>query len=77
MMLACFVVVLPKERSWLAGLDSLAEVGVGSADWLVMYKLNVLASARVMCNMVVCKCEVEPTRSCVLESKFNPKIILF
>jgi hypothetical protein len=42
-----------------------------------MYKLNVLASARVMCNMVVCKYEVEPTESCDLESKFNPKILLF
>jgi hypothetical protein len=43
----------------------------------LMYKLNVLASARVVCNMVVCKCEVQPTGSCVLESKFNPNIILF
>jgi hypothetical protein len=44
---------------------------------MVMYKLNVLVSAQVVCNIVVSKCEVEPTGSCVLESKFKPKIILF
>jgi hypothetical protein len=43
----------------------------------LMYKFIVLASARVVCNMVVCKCEVEPTGNCVLKSKFKPKIILF
>jgi hypothetical protein len=43
----------------------------------LLYKLNVLTSARVVCNMVVCKCEVESTGSCIIESKFKPKIILF
>jgi hypothetical protein len=26
---------------------------------------NVLASARIVCNIAFCKCEVEPTRNCV------------
>jgi hypothetical protein len=43
----------------------------------LMYKFIVLASTRVTCNMVVCNCKVEPIGSCVLESKFKPKIIMF
>jgi hypothetical protein len=43
----------------------------------VLYKFNVLASTQVMCNIMVCKCKVEPIGKCVLESKFKPKIILF
>jgi hypothetical protein len=33
----------------------------------LMYKLNVLASARIICNIMVCKCEIEPTSNCILE----------
>jgi hypothetical protein len=42
---------------------------------LLMYKLNVLAGARVVHNMVVCKYEVKHTRNCILESKFKSKLI--
>jgi hypothetical protein len=34
----------------------------------LLYKLNVLASARVVCSIMGCKCEVEPIKNCILES---------
>jgi hypothetical protein len=39
----------------------------------LMYKLNVLASARVVCNMVVCKCEIEPTEVVFLKANLSLK----
>jgi hypothetical protein len=44
---------------------------------ILMYKFIVLARARVVYNIMVCKCEVKPIGNCVLQSKFKPKIILF
>jgi hypothetical protein len=41
----------------------------------LMYKFIVLASARVVCNIMVCKCEVEPIGNCILERKFKSKLI--
>jgi hypothetical protein len=52
-----------------------ASRNLGDPTSQVMYKLNVLASARVVCNMVVCKYEIELIGSCVLESKFKSKLI--
>jgi hypothetical protein len=37
-------------------------------DRPLLYKLNVLTSARVVCSIMGCKCEVEPTGNCILES---------
>jgi hypothetical protein len=50
-------------------LITMAVVEVETKDcwtWL-MYKLNVLTSARVACNIMGCKCEVEPTGNYILE----------
>jgi hypothetical protein len=34
---------------------------------VLMYKLNILTSAQVVCNIMVCKCEVESTWNCILK----------
>ena len=36
---------------------------------------NILANVQIICNIMVCKCKVEPTGNYILESKFKPKII--
>jgi hypothetical protein len=41
----------------------------------VLYKLNVLASAQIVCNIMVCKCEIKPTENCILKSKIISKLI--
>jgi hypothetical protein len=48
---------------------------VESPNGGLMYKFIILASARVVCNIMVCKCKVEPIGNCILESKFISKLI--
>jgi hypothetical protein len=58
----------PQTKPWLDAFHhkTVKEEGRGGGRFL-MYKLNVFASARVVCNIMVCKCEVEPTGNCILE----------
>jgi hypothetical protein len=37
---------------------------------ITVVKILILASARIVCNIALCKCEVDPTRNCVV--KINP-----
>jgi hypothetical protein len=37
-------------------------VGVGE---FTVVQIIILASARIVCNIVLCKCEVDPTGNCV------------
>jgi hypothetical protein len=41
----------------------------------VLYKLNVLASTQIVCNIMVCKCKVEPIENRILKSKIISKLI--
>jgi hypothetical protein len=34
-------------------------------EHLIVVQIIILASARIVCNIVLCKCEVNPTRNCV------------
>jgi hypothetical protein len=57
------------------GLSSVKEESHVIGESAVLYKFNVLVSARVVCNIMVCKCEVESIGNCILENKFISKLI--